>query len=125
MAGGPVRLGLELAATSNWCEPTAPAPWRGHRVVGRGASGECTFGEDVLTFQCFGLGVERVKEKGNLDQRRLAEDECRELCCGDAECGIWQWREDKGCFIAKKEGHCETDELPYVGGRKRQDAAEA
>jgi hypothetical protein len=72
---------------------------------------------EVLSHQCFGLGVERVREA---DQGRLGEEECRARCCGDAECGIWQWREDKGCFTSAKEGHCEKDALPYVGGRKKQ-----
>lgn len=123
MVGGPVRLGEELAATSNWCEPTAPSQWRGHRVAGRGKDGQCTWGE-ALPFQCFGLGVERVREGA---EGRLTEDECRARCCSDAECGVWQWRADKGCFTNQKEGHCETGEteLPYVGGRKRQDAVEA
>lgn len=117
MAGGPVRLGLELAATSNWCEPTAPAPWRGHRLKERDGGGACTWASEVLTLQCFGLGPERVHEA---DQgRHLTEEECAARCCEDAKCGVWQWRGDKGCFYNAKEGHCETDDLPFVGRRKQ------
>jgi hypothetical protein len=28
LVGGPVRVGLERAGTGNWCEETAPSPWR-------------------------------------------------------------------------------------------------
>eukprot|EP01084_Bolivina_argentea_P201277 344068_1 len=32
--GGNVRLGMEHAATPNWCEPTKPKPWKGRRIKG-------------------------------------------------------------------------------------------
>ena len=121
MGKRPVNLTLPSTHTNlagNWCEPTAPAAWQGARLVKREEQEKeqqhCTWGEQI-PYQCFGLGVEKLHPTEQ--RRRLTLDECRARCCEDAACELWQWRVDKGCF-AGVPGHCETDNLPYVGGRK-------
>jgi len=106
--GDIVRLGHERAPTGNWCEPVAPAPWKGKRVKSR--EGEtCTFEDGNEEFQCYGLGVKQPAE---------SEKECQELCCQQTErCQLWQWRADKGCFTGKS-GNCDKDNDVWIGKRK-------
>jgi len=140
VVGGGVRLGLELAAPSPWCEETSPQQvWQGRRLTTRTAASSpndeadkaaavvaaaagaatCAWSTEELPFQCFGLGTERVDEtkKDSPSKGRLSLAECQQWCCDHEACLTWQWREDKGCF-GGKEGHCEKDNEPYVGGRK-------
>jgi hypothetical protein len=140
VVGGGVRLGLELAAPSAWCEETSPQQvWQGRRLTTRtaasapgdeadkaaaavaavAAAATCAWSAEELPFQCFGLGPERVDEtkKDSPTKGRLSLADCQQWCCDHDACQTWQWREDKGCF-GGKEGHCEKDNEPYVGGRK-------
>ena len=110
--GGNVRFGLERASTVNWCEPTKPRQWEGKRIKNKNEqNGECEWEEAELNTQCFGLGPEQKGIK--------TMEECAKICCDgkEKECEIWQWREDKGCFIGKSN-NCDDDVLTYIGQRK-------
>ncbi len=124
LIGGPVRLGLEQASPSAWCEETAPAMWQGRKLAtrtkgeggdagGEAGGAQCAWATDELVNQCFGLGPER--QVG--DQRLASAAACQQWCCDHEACETWQWREDKGCF-GGKAGHCEEDNEPYIGARK-------
>eukprot|EP00624_Nannochloropsis_granulata_P006997 evm.model.NODE_5774_length_13239_cov_27.488331.1 len=141
VVGGGVRLGLELAAPSAWCEETSPRQlWQGRHLTTRSAAlppgdeadsasaiitakaaaaATCSWSAEELPLQCFGLGPERVDEakKDSPTKGRLTLAGCQQWCCDHEACQTWQWREDKGCF-GGKEGHCEKDNEPYLGGRK-------
>uniref|UniRef100_A0A7S2QSB5 Uncharacterized protein n=1 Tax=Norrisiella sphaerica TaxID=552664 RepID=A0A7S2QSB5_9EUKA len=126
--GPVVRLGFEGSKSPHWCEPTPPSPWEGGRkssseVLPNNASStpgpdasslSCAWG-DQIKGQCFGLGPSRPYQ---------TIDECREACCNDEDCSVWQYRQDKGCFYGKSN-HCERYEgiaaQPYVGKRKPVD----
>lgn len=47
---------------------------------------------------------------------RLSEKECAAVCCQE-KAVMYQWREDKGCFVGEP-GHCERDNEAFKGGRK-------
>jgi len=106
--GDIVRLGSERAPTGNWCEPSEPAEWMGKRLIERKDSTSCTFEEETLTGQCYGLGVKKPpKTAGG----------CEALCCLTEKCEVWQFREDKGCFIGKSH-NCDKDVTAWTGRRK-------
>ena len=112
--GGPVRLGLESAATVDWCEPKAPQTWQGKKLNEK-KNGVCTWGQS-LPYQCFGLGPE---QKLN-DKTMTSANDCESECCKNSECEMFQFMEGRGCFYAKKDGvWCEeTLQQPYIGERK-------
>lgn len=116
--GPKVRLGFERSRSPHWCEPTPPSPWTGRRIQSRKrvrAGNACEWGPDELGGQCFGLGAKRSPD---------TVEGCRQACCGDVQCELWQWRDDKGCFYGRSN-HCELakgDALrPYTGHRKPVD----
>jgi len=108
--GDIVRVGLEGAPTGNWCEPTKPATWMGKRLKKRNGDGTCMFQTPNLSGQCYGLGVKKPPE---------TPDGCEQLCCEtqEKECTVWQFREDKGCFIGKS-GQCDEDVISWIGRRR-------
>lgn len=105
--GDIVRLGLEGAPTGNWCEPSKPSQWTGKRLVSRESS-ICSFGEENLSGQCYGLGVKKPP---------TTSGGCEKLCCETDTCEVWQFRDDKGCFIGKSN-NCDRDVLSWFGRRK-------
>lgn len=106
--GDIVRLGSERAPTGNWCEPIAPSPWSGTRVLNREGD-QCTFSEKEEPYQCYGLGTKQKAE---------TKEECEKLCCTQTDrCELWQWRDDKGCFTGKS-GNCDKDNDVWIGKRK-------
>lgn len=111
-SGQPVRFGMERRSTEHWCEPTVPKRWTGARLAERSeGAGTCTWGEE-LPSQCFNLGI-RVEEASSAAQ-------CRELLCAGKlkpEADVYQYREDKGCFIGRTT-HCDADVLRLQGRRK-------
>lgn len=120
LQGPDVRLGMEKDGPSEWCEPTAPSPWKGEQLTDRHnglplekvkACGD-EWNPDSLTGQCFGLGALRP----NLN----SPDECRTACCADDTCQTWQYRPDKGCFYGGWVGHCEKGNNlgAFIGRRK-------
>lgn len=122
MHTGDVRLGMEKDGPVAWCEPVAPAPWQGEKLVteagGERIAGPCDdigWNPGALKGQCFGLGAER-------EGVEKTADACRKACCADPKCETWQFREDKGCFYAGYVRKCEPFELkdfePFVGRRK-------
>jgi len=122
--GPVVRLGLESSRSPHWCEPTPPSAWFGNRKWKRNTttknnanedspgSSSCRWENEQLRGQCFGLGPPR---------KPTTKEGCKQACCQDEECNLWQFREDKGCFYGRK-GNCEKFEgvstHPYVGKRK-------
>eukprot|EP01062_Namystynia_karyoxenos_P066393 TRINITY_DN60331_c0_g1_i1.p2 TRINITY_DN60331_c0_g1~~TRINITY_DN60331_c0_g1_i1.p2 ORF type:complete len:271 (+),score=77.35 TRINITY_DN60331_c0_g1_i1:81-815(+) len=98
--------------TGGYCEETAPAAWRGKELRTRRTAYDCEWEDEVLEGQCWGLGPARpAGEK--------SEAACASACCADPECGVWQWRADKGCFYTNKRGQCDQPSLiPYEGGRR-------
>jgi len=105
--GDIVRLGSENAPTGNWCEPTKPSEWLGKRLISR-ESPTCTFGEENLTGQCYGLGVQKPPK---------SPEGCAKLCCETEKCTVWQFRADKGCFVGKSN-NCDKDVNAWTGRRK-------
>eukprot|EP01084_Bolivina_argentea_P315915 547482_1 len=110
--GGNVRFGLEHADTPNWCEPMRPKQWNGKRLKNKdNNSNKCEWEEENVNTQCFGLGTQQKNVK--------TMEECNKLCCEtkEKECQLWQFRDDKGCFIGKSN-NCDSDVLSYIGQRK-------
>mmetsp|Transcript_43481 Transcript_43481/g.72277 ORF Transcript_43481/g.72277 Transcript_43481/m.72277 type:complete len:326 (-) Transcript_43481:229-1206(-) len=122
--GPVVRLGLESSRSPHWCEPSPPSAWSGKRKSkqnttiknmanedGNGSS-LCKWEKEELRGQCFGLGPPRKPK---------TKEGCKQACCQDEGCKLWQFREDKGCFYGQK-GTCESFEgvstQPYIGKRK-------
>jgi len=120
--GGDTRLGAEKDGVSAWCEPRSPDSWHGQRTKSKGTpvEGACspdTANMNELNGQCFGLGPKRPTQNNT-------PESCREACCADANCGMWQWRKDAGCFY-NKNGHGCNEANPedleaFVGKRKVQ-----
>ncbi len=114
--GGPVRLGSEAGGTAGWCEPNAPIPWSGNKLLSRGADGICVWGQS-LPVQCFGLGPERK----SADKLSLAPEECAQACCASSSCAMWQAATGRGCYFGSGKGvGCDdkTTAARYEGGRK-------
>lgn len=120
--GADTRLGAEKDGVSSWCEPRPPDRWHGQRVQNDGAAvpGACDSGgwnSRELSGQCFGLGPKRATSENT-------PEACRDACC-KADCSIWQWRKDAGCFYNNKGGfNCQQanpqDLEAFVGKRKVQ-----
>jgi len=112
--GDAVRVGLEDAATDNWCDPFSPSEWNGRRVMKR-ENGVCDWG-DLLPNQCFGLGPERT----GINNQRLDTRQCAEACCATATCDMWQQQNGRGCYFGPSQDvACDTTrDMPYEGGRK-------
>jgi len=118
--GGDARLGAEKDGVPAWCEPRPPQPWQGQRIRSDGAlvEGACMDSQwkpSELRGQCFGLGSRR-------DIVTESAQACRDACCAQSDCGIWQYRPDAGCFW-NKGGHNCQDASPqdfevFVGKRK-------
>uniref|UniRef100_A0A7S2X738 Uncharacterized protein n=1 Tax=Lotharella oceanica TaxID=641309 RepID=A0A7S2X738_9EUKA len=113
-------LGCRHSTRKNhgWCEPTAPSPWKGHKIATRRAAGDCEWEEKVQRSQCKGLGPRRPV-KG---EPWTTPEECAKECCSVESCDMYQFREDKGCFWGKAN-YCDTDKGPHAwepfkGGRK-------
>jgi hypothetical protein len=119
---------MEKDGPTAWCEPVAPSPWQGQRIVARKGKekedGTYTreqacemWNPQQLEGQCFGLGA---KQEGAAS---ASSEGCRDACCGDQKCTNWQYREDKGCFYSSAQGfNCETlgehAFQPFQGRRK-------
>lgn len=121
-SGGDTRLGAEKDGVGAWCEPRAPSKWNGQRIKEDGTlvAGACVDGAngwnpDELQGQCFGLGSSKSISSNTAVQ-------CKDACCADAECAVWQWREDAGCFYNKGAHGCQEanplDFEPFIGKRK-------
>jgi hypothetical protein len=80
----------------------------------RKPDGTCSWGP-TLTTQCFGLGPEHLsptKEKLNTEQ-------CREACCNDKTCEVFQEMPGRGCYYnAGASVWCSKAETEFIGGRK-------
>lgn len=124
---GDVRLGNEKDGPSAWCEPRAPAKWNGQWIKSKdgdatpvvpGACNDAGWNPNELNGQCFGLGTRRVSVQDNTAQA------CRDACCADSECRIWQWTIGAGCFYGPNGFNCQestpSDFEPFVGKRKVQ-----
>lgn len=109
--GGPVRYGAEASGVSGWCEPNAPRRWEGFKVNRR--DGKCGVAE-LVPGQCFGLGPEAMSADG----QRLTLDGCKEKCCNDANCKVWQALPDRGCFLNSEDAWCDPTVQAYTGQRK-------
>uniref|UniRef100_A0A7S4DW13 Uncharacterized protein n=1 Tax=Lotharella globosa TaxID=91324 RepID=A0A7S4DW13_9EUKA len=113
-------LGCRHATRKNrgWCEPTAPSPWKGHKIATRRPNGECVWEEKVQQSQCKGLGPRRPVN----GEPWKTPEQCAKECCSVKSCVMYQFREDKGCFWGKAN-YCDTDQgphawKPFKGGRK-------
>jgi len=107
--GDIVRVGEESAPTDNWCEPSIPAEWTGKRMLSFSRETlTCTFRKKNLSGQCYGLGVKKPPK---------TPQACEELCCKTNTCTVWQFREDKGCFVGNTK-NCDKDVIPWTGRRK-------
>jgi hypothetical protein len=122
--GADSRLGAEKDGVSAWCEPRPPAQWHGQRILdketGVAVPGACTdagWKKHELGGQCFGLGSKRVTPLNT-------PESCRDTCCQDPNCGMWQWRIDAGCFYNKGGFNCQEanplDFQKFIGKRKVQ-----
>ncbi|KAL3904200.1 MAG: hypothetical protein SGILL_010160 [Bacillariaceae sp.] len=120
--GGDTRLGAEKDGPSSWCEPRPPAMWHGQWIKvqkeGTPVQGACDkndWNPKELSGQCFGLGSKKVIP-------RHTPEACRDACCANEECHLWQWRQDAGCFYnAKGHGCAEASPLDFekfIGKRK-------
>jgi hypothetical protein len=124
-----MRLGNEKDGPSAWCEPRAPAMWVGQWIksnddvgvsVVPNACEDSGWNPNELNGQCFGLGSRRTSE----DVASHTAEACRDACCADSNCKIWQWRIDAGCFYAASGFSCmesnPQDFEPFIGKRKVQ-----
>ena len=118
--GGDTRLGAEKDGVPAWCEPRAPAVWKGQWIKLEGADiiGACNdqgWNPQELPGQCFGLGSSQNTENNT-------PESCRDGCCNKDDCSVWQWREDAGCFYNKNAHGCKDanpeDFKPFIGKRK-------
>ena len=120
--GGDTRLGAEKDGVPAWCEPRAPAKWMGQRIKKDGelVAGACEDGEhgwnpNELEGQCFGLGSSKTISSNTPEM-------CRDACCEDTNCAVWQWRKDAGCFYNKGAHNCQSanplDFEAFKGKRK-------
>lgn len=120
--GGDTRLGGEKDGPSAWCEPRTPAMWHGQWIKTKGTDtavlGACLnegWKPKELDGQCFGLGSRRTIP-GNTPEA------CRDACCINRDCRIWQWRLDAGCFFSNDAFNCQEanpqDFEPFFGKRK-------
>lgn len=123
--GGDTRLGGEKDGPSAWCEPRPPAAWHGQwiKVKGKGDAipGACTnegWDPKELNGQCFGLGSKKTTSSN-------IPEACRDACCANENCFVWQWRSDAGCFFNDNAFNCQEanpqDFAPFVGKRKVQE----
>ena len=116
---GDVRVGPQEHSTRNtvgYCEETAPAPWSGRQLATRRPNGGCDWHDWVLEGQCWNLGRRQTISENS-------EKACADACCAEPTCGIYQWRQDKGCFYTRprekpRQGCDEPSLVPYQGGRK-------
>jgi hypothetical protein len=122
--GGDTRLGGEKDGPSAWCEPRPPAVWHGQWVKiknnGDAVPGSCTnegWNPNELNGQCFGLGSKKPTS-------RHTPQACRDACCVNKDCNVWQWRKDAGCFFNDNAFNCQQanqqDFEPFFGKRKVQ-----
>lgn len=120
--GGDTRLGGEKDGPSAWCEPRPPAMWHGQWIKTKGTDdavpGACTndgWKPKELDGQCFGLGSRRTIPNN-------IPEACRDACCTNENCRIWQWRSDAGCFFNNEAFNCQEskphDFEPFFGKRK-------
>lgn len=119
------RLGAEKDGPTSWCEPRAPATWKGQwvrtREGGEAVEGACSTDQQQANFnelsgQCFGLGPKRQTDSNT-------PEACQEACCATDDCKIWQWRRDAGCFFHNGAHFCKEVETPgalepFYGKRK-------
>lgn len=123
--GGDTRLGGEKDGPSAWCEPRPPAIWHGQWIKTKGSGeavpGACTrekWNPNELNGQCFGLGSKQVTSLNT-------PESCRDACCTNTDCFIWQWRSDAGCFFNDDAFNCQEanpqDFEPFFGKRKFQE----
>ena len=117
------RLGAEKDGPTAWCEPRAPAAWKGQWTKNKGVpvEGVCSTDSKETNFeelrgQCFGLGPKRQLESDT-------PEACQQACCADNDCAIWQWRADAGCFYNNGGHGCAEaasalDLEAYQGKRK-------
>ena len=125
------RLGGEKDGPSGWCDPRAPAMWKGQWIKPKhkrgeeqqpeqfpGACSDSGWKPNELSGQCFGLGSSHKIPTNTAEA-------CRDSCCQDTNCRIWQWRADAGCFYFKNGFNCQEanplDFEPFVGKRKVQE----
>jgi hypothetical protein len=121
--GGDIRYGNEQNGIANWCDPIAPKNWNGNKLVSRtkvdDKYNECVWNDDTLSRQCFGLGNERFNESKDKNRISLNTNQCRDKCCQDNNCQIWQEMDGRGCFHSdKNDVWCDINIGIYEGGRK-------
>jgi hypothetical protein len=123
--GGDARLGGEKDGPTAWCEPRPPAMWHGQWVklkgTGDAVSGSCSnegWNPNELSGQCFGLGSKKATSNNT-------PEDCRDACCENKDCYVWQWRTDAGCFFNDNAFNCQEanpqDFEPFYGKRKVQE----
>ena len=79
--------------------------------MSHGDGQQCTFQESLDDVQCFGFSELRGMAKmagpagepgeavlGAGEERVVAEDECRALCCANTTCDKWLFRSEVGCW---------------------------
>lgn len=123
---GDARLGAEKDGPAAWCEPRAPAQWKGQWIKSKddgvpvlpNACDDDGWNPNELSGQCFGLGSRRQSVKDH-----SPESFC-DACCADTDCRIWQWTAGAGCFYHTTGFGCKEanplDFEPFIGKRKVQ-----
>ncbi|CAB9528282.1 expressed unknown protein [Seminavis robusta] len=124
--GADTRVGNEKDGVTAWCEPRPPAVWQGQWIKtkqeGVEIDGGCSddgWNPQELSGQCFGLGGKQ--DTGGANTARA----CRDACCNNPTCKLWQFRRDAGCFYNNHGFNCReaADPLefePFIGARKVQ-----
>ena len=70
------------------------------------------FPTDYSNVECLGLHSAQVSNA----------DECRDVCCSDIMCQIWQYAHDQGCWIGTSDD-CNHPNKDWVGGGGRKTPA--
>ena len=80
------------------------------------------FGDIGTSWQCspdeFPQNRSGVACRGLTSDQSTTADTCRDSCCGDIMCAIWQFDPDKGCWLGSSDD-CKHPSSHWVGGERK------
>ena len=100
---------LELATCTSSCFESETVSfdygWRFTTYTSKIHCQASAFPQNLSAVQCIGLSS---KKANNVD-------ECRDICCNQPACMIWQYASAQGCWVGVSD-NCETPSDSWVGG---------